>query len=156
MQIMDFLNEKAVACHLKSQNKDDVIRELVVLLVSAGVVETESVDTLVKILREREALGSTGIGQGVAIPHGKSNAVSTLIGAFGLSRDGIDYGSLDGERSHLFFLLMAPEDSAGPHLKALARISRLFKDRYLRDRLKMVEDDQALLKILTEEDQRRQ
>ena len=150
MKIMEFLNEQAVSAELKSTTKDDVIRELVDLL--AGAQSIKEPEKLVKILLERESLGSTGIGQGVAIPHGKCSAVKSLVAAFGLSPKGIDFDSLDGEPVYIFFLLVAPEDSAGPHLKALARISRLLKDKYFRETLRSVKDKKTLLKIIAQED----
>ena len=155
MQIMDFLNERAVSCDLKSTEKEGAIRELVGLLVRAGSVKERDVSRLTQILLDREALGSTGIGQGIAIPHGKSNCVSRLVSAFGVSRQGMNFDSLDGEPAHLFFLLVAPEDSAGPHLKALARISRLLKDKHFRDSLRTAKDEKTLIKIVTEEDAHR-
>ncbi|MCM8812422.1 MAG: PTS sugar transporter subunit IIA [Candidatus Omnitrophica bacterium] len=150
MRIMDFLNEKAVCADLTSTNKEDVIREMVELLVKAQVVKEK--EKIVKILLEREALGSTGIGQGVAIPHGKSMLVKDLTAAFGLSQQGVNYDSLDGEPVYIFFLLLAPEHSAGPHLKALARISRLLKDKYFRDTLRAARDEKTVLKIIRQED----
>lgn len=155
MHIMDYLHERAVTCNLKPQVKEGVIRELVGLLVNAGSVKEKDVEQLTKILLEREALGSTGIGHGVAIPHGKSNCVKSLLLAFGISRQGLKFDSLDGEDAHLFFLLVAPEDSAGPHLKALARISRLLKDRHFRDSLRAAKDAPGLIKLIREEDDRR-
>ena len=155
MKIMDFLNERAIICDLKAQTKEGVIRELVGVLVAAGAVKDKDVELILDILKNREALGSTGIGQGVAIPHGKTNAIPQLVGAFGVSKTGVDFSSLDGTPAHLFFLLMAPEDSAGPHLKALARISRLLKDRHFRDSLKQARDEKTMLKILADEDQKR-
>ena len=125
MHIMSFLKPNAVTCDLKAQSKDDVIPDLVDLLVKAGAVRDKHVETITRVLREREALGSTGIGHGVAIPHGKTDMVPDLVSAFGVSRTGVNFDSLDGEPVYLFFLLVAPENSAGPHLKALARISRL-------------------------------
>ncbi len=154
MRIMDFLSERAISCALKAQTKEGVIRELVQLLGQAGVVKGRGVGKVVEILLNREALGSTGIGQGVAIPHGKCNAVSALVGAFGVSASGVDFGSLDGGLVHLFFLLVAPEDSAGPHLKALARISRLLKDKFFRDSLRQAKEEKALLKVIRDEDQK--
>ncbi len=152
---MDFLNEKAVCTDLQSTTKTDVIKELVNLLVNAGEIKPKDKDTLVKILFNRESLGSTGIGQGIGIPHGKCEFVKELIGALGISKTGINFDSLDGESVHIFFLLVAPADSAGPHLKALARISRLLKDKFFRELLKNAENEKALLKIIKEEDQRR-
>jgi len=132
-----------------------VIQELVGLLVRSGSVKEKDRARLIHILMDRESLGSTGIGQGVAIPHGKSGCVSRLVGAFGVSRQGLGFDALDGEPAHLFFLLVAPEDSAGPHLKALARISRLLKDKHFRETLREAKDEKALLQILRTEDERR-
>ena len=154
MSVMDFLDDQAVSCDVKSQTKEDVIRELVGLLVKSSAIKEREVNKLVQILLDREALGSTGIGQGVAIPHGKSNCVTKLVSAFGVSRAGVTFDSLDGEPVHLFFLLVAPEDAAGPHLKALARISRLLKDKHFRDSLKVAREEKQLIKIIREEDAR--
>ena len=155
MNIMGFLDERAVSIDIRSQNKEDVIRELVELLVRAGSIKEKDVQKFVQILLKRESLGSTGIGQGVAIPHGKSDCVTKLVAAFGVSRAGVNFDSLDGEPVQLFFLLVAPEDSAGPHLKALARISRLLKDRHFREGLRVAKDEKTLVKIIREEDERR-
>ena len=155
MKITDFLDEGAASGDLKAETKEAVLRELVGLLVNAGKIKDKDVPRLIKILLDREALGSTGIGQGVAIPHGKSDCVTSLVGAVGISRNGLSFDSLDGESTHIFFLLVAPEDSAGPHLKALARISRLLKEKHFRDSLKAARDEKTLMKILRDEDQRR-
>ena len=156
MNIMGFLDERAISADLKAQqSKEDVIRELVELLVNAGSIKAKDVSKLVQILMKRESLGSTGIGQGVAIPNGKSDCVTKLIAAFGVSRAGVNFDSLDGEPVSLFFLLVAPEDSAGPHLKALARISRLLKDKHFRNSLRAARDEKTLVKIVREEDERR-
>ena len=155
MNIMGFLDDRAVTTNVASQNKEDVIRELVGLLVKADSIKEKDVNKLIQILLKRESLGSTGIGQGVAIPHGKADCVTKLVAAFGVSRSGVNFDSLDGEPVHLFFLLVAPEDSAGPHLKALARISRLLKDKHFRDSLQASRDEKALIKIIREEDERR-
>ena len=155
MRIAEFLDEAAVSCDLKSDTKEGVIRELVGLLVKANSIKDKDVPKLVQILLDREALGSTGIGQGVAIPHGKAGCVSRVVGAVGIAHTGLNFDSLDGELVHIFFLLVAPEDSAGPHLKALARISRLLKDRHFRDSLRAARDERTLVRIIREEDERR-
>jgi PTS system nitrogen regulatory IIA component len=155
VKIFDFLHEKAISADLISDNKKDIIQELTELLVKAGELKPKTKDAAVKILLNREALGSTGIGQGVAIPHGKCEHVKELVGAFGISKKGINFDSLDGEPAYIFFLLLAPIESSGPHLKALARISKLLKDKYFRDSLKNAENEKTLLKIIKEEDQRR-
>lgn len=155
MKIFDFLNEKAITADLKSQDKKAAIQELTDSLVKAGALKPRMKDDVVKVLLNREALGSTGIGQGVAIPHGKCEFIKELVGAFGVSKSGINFDSLDGEPAYIFFLLLAPIESSGPHLKALARISKLLKDKYFRDSLKKAESEKSLLKIIKEEDQRR-
>lgn len=154
MKITEFLKERAINVNLTAQDKEGVIRELVRGLVKAGEIKPSDEEKLIPILLAREALGSTGIGQGVGIPHGKSNCVKELVAAFGLSRRGINFDSLDGEPVHLFFLLVAPEDSAGPHLKALARISRLLKDRFFRESLRESKDEKQILRIIQQEDQK--
>ncbi len=155
MKIMDFLNPAAMSVDLQATDKKGVIKELVDLLVKSGEIKPKEEAKVVKVLLEREALGSTGIGQGIGIPHSKFAGVRKLVGAFGLSRKGVDFESLDGEPVYIFFLLVAPEDSAGPHLKALARISRLLKDKYFRETLKSAKDEKALSKIIKQEDQRK-
>ncbi|MFA4888957.1 MAG: PTS sugar transporter subunit IIA [Candidatus Omnitrophota bacterium] len=155
MQIMDFLSKKAFVLDIKSTKKEEVIKELVDSLVNSGEIDKRSRNKLVDALMMRESLGSTAIGQGIAIPHAKSDCVSKLIGAFGLCKKGVDFDSLDGELVYLFFLLVAPRDSAGPHLKALARISRLLKDKYFRDTLRACTDENSVIKIISEEDEKK-
>lgn len=152
MEIMDFLNPKAISLELKAATKEEVIKELLGILAEAEGIKNE--DKLFKILMDREALGSTGIGQGVGIPHGKTDSVKKLVGAFGISKNGIDFDSLDGEPTYIFFLLIAPEDSAGPHLKALAKISRLLKDKFFRERLMKAKTKKELIDIIISEEQR--
>lgn len=151
MKIMDFLKKEAIAVGINASKKKDVIIELVDLLARAYPIKDKS--ALIKAIMNREELGSTGIGQGVGIPHAKSNAVKELIGALMVSRNGVNFDSLDGEPTHIFFLLVAPEDAAGPHLKALATISRMLKDKFLRDSIIAVKDEGALLTIIKKEDQ---
>lgn len=150
MKIMDFLNKKAITAELKSEDKEGVIGELVELLAAPAGIENK--EALTKAVMARESLGSTGIGQGIGIPHAKCQCVKQLTAAFGLSRKGVNFDSLDGEPVYIFFLLIAPEESAGPHLKALARISRMLKDKYFRDILKKAKDEKEILHIIQEED----
>jgi fructose-specific phosphotransferase system IIA component len=152
MKIMDFLSKKAITAELKSSKKDDVIKELVDLLIAAGDIDKGSRSKVIDSLMERESLGSTAIGQGIAIPHAKSDSVSKLVGAFALSKKGVDFDSLDGEPVYIFFLLVAAQDSAGPHLKALARISRIFKEKYFRDNLRSCSDEKDIIRVITQED----
>ena len=153
MKIMEFLNKKAVTANLKAQDKEGVIRELVDILAKAEDIKGK--EELVKTLLVRESLGSTGIGQGIGIPHAKSEGVKNLVAAFGLSQKGVNFDSLDGEPAHIFFLLIAPEESAGPHLKALARISRMLKDKYFREMLRKAKDDKEIVRIIQDEDSKK-
>ena len=153
MKIMDFLSKKAITVSLKAGDKEGVIRELVDLLAKADEIKNR--EELVRALMVRESLGSTGIGQGIGIPHGKSKNIKELVAAFGISQKGVNFDSLDGEPVYLFFLLIAPEESAGPHLKALARISRLLKDKYFRDRLRKAKDEKEVISIIQEEDSKK-
>ena len=153
MKIMDFLQQEAILADLKSKDKNGVLKELVSSLAETGAIKDK--DGLMKILKAREALGSTGIGQGIGIPHGKTSGVKSLVAAFGLSKNGVNFESLDGEPAYIFFLLIAPEESAGPHLKALARISRLLKDKYFRDSLREAQSANDIIKIINKEDGKR-
>jgi nitrogen PTS system EIIA component len=155
MKIMEFLSKNAILMDIKSTKKEDVVKELVDTLIEGGDIEKRERTKLIEALMAREALGSTAIGQGVAIPHAKCDCVSKLVAAFGISKKGVDFDSLDGEPAYIFFLLIAPQDSAGPHLKALARISRLLKDKYFRDGLHQAADDKTVIKIISQEDEKK-
>jgi nitrogen PTS system EIIA component len=150
MQILDFLSVDSVKLSMESKNKKDAIKELVEVLVKSGKVKDRK--KMIQTLMEREELGSTGIGQGIAIPHGKSDTVSDLAAAFGVSADGVSFDSLDGEPVNIFFLLVAPEGAAGAHLKALARISSLLKDKYFRKSLLSAQSPEEVIKIIQEEE----
>jgi PTS system nitrogen regulatory IIA component len=152
MRILDIVPPGAVVDGLRAETKEGVLREL-----SEAVcrrVPALSSDRLTAILMEREGLGSTGIGEGVAIPHGKVPGIDRLVAAFGRSREGVQFASIDGKPARLFFLILAPENSAGMHLKALARISRLLKDERFRGRLLAAEDAEGLSRVFREEDER--
>ena len=155
MKIMDFLSQDGISVDLRSANKTDAIKEIVDLLIGAGEVDKKDKAKVVELLMAREALGSTAIGHNVGIPHAKTDCVKDLIGAFGLSKRGVDFDSLDGEPVYIFFLLLAPQDSAGPHLKALARISRLIKDKYFRDTLRQAKDKKDVIRIIEAEDEKK-
>lgn len=150
MKIMDFLCPEAIKVDLAGQTKEEVIKELVNELGKAKKIK--DTNKIVKVLMEREELGSTGIGQGIAIPHGKTDLVKSIIASFGVSKKGVGFDALDGEPVNLVFLLIAPHDSAGAHLKALAKISRLLKDKFFRQALREAKDSKEVLKIIKEED----
>lgn len=153
MKILDILPSDAlIAPSLTGTTKTAVLRELAEHL--ARQHPTIDADRLVEVLWERERLGSTAIGDGIAIPHGKLLGLQGVIGAFGRHVAGVDFDSLDGSPTHLFFLLVAPEDSVGQHLKALARVSRLLKDRAFRDQLIGAADRAELFRLIREEDEK--
>src|SRR5437868_15328280 len=129
MKIAEFLREDLILPDLQATDKAGVLRELCAPLARAHGFEA---GRLTEVLLEREKLGSTGIGEGVAIPHGKLPGVPGLLAAFGRSTKGVEFAAIDGRPAQLFFVLFAPENSAGVHLKALARISRLFKSAAFR------------------------
>ncbi|HWV38923.1 MAG TPA: PTS sugar transporter subunit IIA [Vulgatibacter sp.] len=153
MTISDFLSPDAVIADLVGERKRDVLAELCAPIARRfpGVGQ----ERLLSVLEERERLGSTGIGDGVAIPHGKLAGLPGLVATFGRSAAGVDFDALDGRPSHLFFALFAPESSAGIHLKALARISRLLKSAELRSRIMAAKDAKAIYDLLTAEDESR-
>ncbi|MGE5197130.1 MAG: PTS sugar transporter subunit IIA [Deltaproteobacteria bacterium] len=155
MKIMDFLVKDAIITDIKASKKEDVIKELVDALINCTDIDKRSRNKLIEALMTRESLGSTAIGQGIAIPHAKCECVTKLVASFGLSKKGVDFDSLDGDLAHIFFLLVAPQDSAGPHLKALARISRLLKDKYFRDSLRNCQDKDSIIAIISQEDEKK-
>jgi PTS system nitrogen regulatory IIA component len=149
MKILDVLRKEAVILDLKSKEKKGVIEELVAPLAqSSGVAPKD----LVKVLMERERLGSTGIGGGIGIPHGKLKGIDALIVGFGLSRKGVNFESIDGRPTHIFFLLVTPENSIDIHLKLLSQISRILKNDLLKERLRNAESRDEVLDIIREED----
>lgn len=155
MKITEFLSKDAITTDLKGTKKEEVLRELVDLLISSKEIEKKDRERVVESLLARESLGSTAIGQGIAIPHTKCDCVKKLVASIGLSKNGVDFDSLDGEPVHIFLLLLAPIDSAGPHLKALARISRALKDKYFRENLKQAKDKATVLSIIQQEDEKK-
>lgn len=152
MKIVDLIRLEMILPALKASEKSGIIKELASHIAAQhGNVES---DTLAKILADREALASTAIGEGVAIPHGKMAAVNEIVACLGRAKRGVDFDSMDGHPTYLFFVLVAPEASTGAHLKALARISRVFKDSEFRRRLLEADDAQAMFEIIAEEDAR--
>lgn len=151
LRILDFLKPSAMTLELTATTKRGVIEELVGLLSKEGKIKDPK--ATIDVLMEREKLGSTGIGQGIAIPHAKTDQAGEVSAAFGLARRGVQFESLDGEPVYIFFLLVAPPDAAGLHLKALARISRLLKDKFFRQSLRDVKETAEIIKIIREQDQ---
>jgi PTS system nitrogen regulatory IIA component len=150
MKLLDILAKEALVPALAATDKEGVLSELAEALVAAGKLSGAA--SAVQVLLERERLGSTGIGEGIAIPHGKLRDLQGVVAAFGRSLPGVEFESMDGAPVHLFFLLLAPENSASAHLKALARISRLLKNRSFRDELLQADGQEALFDVIARED----
>lgn len=152
MKIVDLIHRDSIIPKLQGKSKPKIIQELAhnLAMQRADLSEEE----ISRVLLEREELASTAIGEGVAIPHGKLAKVNEIVACLGRVRGGVDFDSMDGEPTHLFFVLIAPETSTGAHLKALARISRLFKDSEFRSRLLAAEDADEMYKTLAEEDEK--
>lgn len=148
MKFADFICVNAIKPELASYDKDAVITELVESLVASGEIKTDDKEDIIAAVMKREELGSTGIGRGVAVPHTKHPSVEKLVGTVGVSVDGVDFNSLDGEKVQLFFLLISPPERPGDHLRALENISRQLRDdtfcRFLKQS-KTVEDINQLL-----------
>jgi len=152
MKISELLNQKLIIADLKASAKNQALEEMVACLAAfrQGINPKE----LYTVLIEREKLGSTGIGNGIAIPHGKLDGLDSICLVFARSPAGIEFDSLDGKPVHLIFLLVAPFNSAGVHLKALARLSRLLKEKNFRDNLFAAADGAELFTIVADEDEK--
>nr|HID58961.1 PTS sugar transporter subunit IIA [Desulfobacterales bacterium] len=150
MKILDRLKKRAIIPGLKSQSKEGVLEELAKPLAEISHIPVED---LVQVLLEREHLGSTGIGGGVAIPHGKVKSLRSLLIAFGRSEKGIDFEAIDGKPTHIFFLIITPEDSTGMHLEILAKISKLLKDNTFKEELMAASDREEIYEIIKRVDE---
>ena len=150
MKIEEILKKESVIADLLADNKIDVIKEMVYHLKENNFIKNE--ETLFNTLMEREKLGSTGIGENVAIPHGKSNETTEIITVLARSIKGIEFESLDQKPVHFICMVIAPANSTGQHLKTLARISRLFKNQGLREGILQAGNPDVIYSIITNED----
>lgn len=154
MNLLDILSEKSVLVGLQGETKEEIIEELVDSL-EEGVAISNREKVLQSVL-DREKIMSTGIGDGIAIPHGKSDAVITLSAALGTQKRGANFEALDGEPAYVFFLLVSPANISGPHIKALARISRLLKNEDFKKRLTAASSPEELIGEISEEEKKNQ
>ena len=152
MKIMDYLQEERVIPNLQGTDKRSVLKALCVLLVKP--CQAASAEELLQVLLDREKLGSTGIGEGIAIPHGRLKNLKSFFISFGRSVKGVDFDAIDGKPSHLFFMVMAPENSAVDNLKLLGRIVTLLKDSSFKKRLMEAQSPKELFEIISEEDEK--
>jgi nitrogen PTS system EIIA component len=153
MKVVDFLSPDAIIPALTGATKADVLAEMATFFAERQAAQNViDAQALRFILEERELLASTAIGDGIAIPHGKLDNIDRLIGVLGRSVAGLAFDSIDGRPTHIVFLLVAPSNSAGLHLKALARLSRLFRDADFRQRLLAAADSATMYRTIAEED----
>ena len=150
MKILDALPKEAILVDLKAIDKQGVLEELVMPIAEIAGINREE---LVKVLMERERLGSTGIGEGIGIPHGKIKGLESLMLGFGRSQKGVDFDSMDGQPAYIFFLLITPENSTGLHLKLLARISRILKNDLFKEKLLQASSRDEIYSIIKEEEE---
>ncbi|MBC2850561.1 PTS sugar transporter subunit IIA [Cetobacterium sp. 8H] len=150
VKITDYMSEELVSLDLKAKNKDEALKELSDLIGKSDRIEVK--ESIYKALLEREVLGSTGIGKGVAIPHAKTDAAQGLTIAFGVSRDGVDFKSLDKEKVKIFFVFASPFKDSQVYLKVLARISRLIRDEKFREKLLSCGNSKEILDCINKEE----
>lgn len=153
MKISEILDRRAIKVGMEATTKEEALKELVSVL--AKVEDIGDPKAIGKALIERENLGSTGIGQGIAIPHGKTDKVSRMVAVLGISKKGVNFDALDGEAVYIFFLLVAPKATAGPHLKALAQVSRLLRDSYFCELIRKCSSEQEVYDLITREEERK-
>lgn len=150
VRITDYMSEDLINLELKSKNKEGVLNELSELMIkSSNIVNKEVIK---KALIDRENIGSTGIGKGIAIPHAKTDGASKLTVAFGISKEKIDFDSLDGEGVNIFFVFASPIEESQIYLKVLARISRLIRDEKFRNKLLSCKEKEEVIRIISEEE----
>jgi nitrogen PTS system EIIA component len=153
MHLGDFILEEAITGELRAAEKPEVLAEMVGTIVEAGCLAPEDADSVVEALKQREEIGSTGIGLGVAMPHAKHPSVRRLLGAYAHSSAGVDYDSLDGQPVKAVFLILWPDGVIGPHLEAIAQVSKMLKRGDLLDRLKGTSDRKSIVELFARADQ---
>lgn len=152
MKFADFVSREAIRAELTADDKEGVIREMVQALLDASKIAESEYESIVKSVMKREELGSTGIGRGVAVPHTKHASIERLVGTVAVSGEGVDFASLDGEKVHLFFLLISPHDRPTDHLRALENVSRQLRDETFCKFLKQAKSAEDILQLLDEAD----
>jgi nitrogen PTS system EIIA component len=150
MKIIDLLAQESILPEMQASNKKGALEELAKTLVPGP--DGLELPKVMEVLLDRERLGSTGIGDNIAIPHGKLPQLTHLVLSFGRSLKGVDFDSMDGKPSHLFFMLLAPVNSAGLHLKALAKISRMLMSQAFRDNLMKAGGSEEIFRLVAERD----
>lgn len=152
MKFSDYVSVDAIRSDLNSSDKEGVIRELVMALVDSGKINSDEQESIVQAIMTREELGSTGIGRGVAVPHTKHSSVDQMVGTVGVSTEGVDFQSLDGEKVQLFFLLISPPDRPSDHLRALENVTRQLRNDTFCRFLKQSKTPDDVRQVLDEAD----
>jgi len=147
IKLSSLLKEDLLELALEGKDKSEIINELVDIVIKSGRAKNKK--TLVSAIMARENLGSTAIGNGVAVPHAKIDGIKNTVLAFGRSAGGVDFSSLDGEKTHLFFMLISPKEDIGAHLKILAKISHLIKDRFMVGLFKKAHSKKEILSMIS-------
>jgi PTS system nitrogen regulatory IIA component len=153
MKLSDFVVPEAILTDLQATSKEEAIREIVRSLCQAGCISEAEMDGVARAVLNREELGSTGIGQGVAVPHTRHPSVNHLVGTVALSRRGVDFTALDGDPVDILFLLISPPNQPGDHLRALENISRHLKDERFVSFLRQAKTREQVVELLDEADQ---
>ena len=152
MKLSDFVVREAIVVDLKATGKEETIREIVGSLHTAGQIADTDLESVIRAILGREELGSTGIGQGVAVPHTRHQSVKKLVGTLALSKPGVNFAALDGEPVNIFFLLLSPTNQSGDHLRALENISRHLKDERFVSFLRQANTREAVFEVLDDAD----
>ncbi len=148
MAIVDMLTPEVIKVPLVSRNKDEVLKELVEILAKAGKIS--NLERALDAIKKREDMGSTGLEEGIAVPHAKTDTVDKLTMAIGISPEGVEFDALDGKPSHIFFLMLAPPDQSGPHIQALAEIARMARSKAFINALKNAKSSEEVLNLFKE------
>lgn len=152
MKLLDFVVPDSIIVELKATGKEEAIREMVASLQATGQLDDDVVESVIRAILDREELGSTGIGMGVAVPHTRHQSLQRLVGTVALSTDGVDFAALDGDPVDIFFLLVSPQNQPGDHLRALENISRHLKDDRFVNFLRQAKTRQDIVDLLEEVD----
>ncbi len=154
MKLLDFLVADATVDDLEATDKAGAVKELVKKLVDAGRLGEKQAKAAAQAVMDREALGSTGIGRGIAVPHAKHASAKQIVGVLGRSKKGVQFAAIDGEPVYLVFLLLSPPDQPGPHLKALEHISVVLRDENFSRFLRRAKDREEIVSLLAEADEK--
>jgi PTS system fructose-specific IIA component/PTS system nitrogen regulatory IIA component len=152
MKLSDFVVREAILTDLKAATKEAAIRAMVESLSKTGHIKSADQEGIIAAILKREELGSTGIGKGVAVPHTKHPSVDKLVATIALSKEGVEFASLDGERVHILFLLVSPPDRPGDHLRALENISRHLRNDNFCNFLRQAQSAEGVIELLEEAD----